>query len=101
MRAGAEYAAGWGNGTNVAQMQAVAQAAAGNIPSYQVTAVNVCNCSPGGAGVSCTGTCPGYGQPATYAQVTATANLPLAFGSAGMIPVKAVAIVRVSCPSCQ
>ena len=100
-RAGAEYATGFGNGTNVQQMQAVATATAGNVPNYKVTAVNVCNCSPGGAAVSCTSSCSGYGQPATYAQVTATATLPLVFGSSASIPVKSVAIVRVSCPSCQ
>lgn len=100
-RAGAEYAAGWGNGTNVAQMQTVARAAAGRIASYQVTAANVCNCAPGGAAVSCTSSCPGYGQPAMYAQVTATAALPLVFGTGMTVPVKSVAIVRISCPSCQ
>ena len=100
VRAGAEYALTWGNETNIAQMQAVATASANGLASYQVVAQNICSCPPSGPPVSCASVCSNYGQPALFAQVTATATLKLPFGGYASIPVSSVAKVRISCPSC-
>ena len=99
-RAGAEYALTPGNQTNTAQMATVATTSAGSVPGYSAVAVNVCTCAPGSAAVSCTSFCPAYGQPALYAQVTATAALPLFFNSAITRSVSSVVRVRISCPGC-
>ena len=99
-RAGAAYALTWGNQTRTSQMAAVATVAAGSIPSYQAAATNFCTCGPGGTAISCTSSCSSYGQPTMYAQVTATATLPVLLGTGTGIPVSSVARVRISCPSC-
>ena len=101
-RAGAMVGTMKGQTNNLTAMQAAATAAAPGIAGYSATAINVCTCAPGSAVVSCSaGSCPGYGNsgnPAEYAQVTATATLPMIFGLRGLpasYPVKSVARVRV------
>ena len=96
-RAGAEYPTNWATSSDTAGMQRVAVAAAGNIPGYQAVSIVVCTCGPGGAIVPCSSTCSGT-IPAQYAQVTATANLPLLYSVAGFAThynVTSVARMRV------
>ena len=98
-RAGAAFAIPWENASNTAGMSAVATQSAGAIPGYSASAVNVCLCSPDGSAVSCAGHCSNGNLPAQYAQVTATASIPLLFAIQGFparIPVSSTARMRTA-----
>lgn len=97
-RAGVEYPTNWATSSDITGMQNAAVTSAGNIPGYQAVSSILCTCGPGGSNVSCTGTCPGYGHPAQYAQVTATASLPVLYSVTGFpahYNVQSVARMRV------
>ena len=97
-RAGAEYPTNWATSSDTAGMQNAAVASAGNIPGYQAVATVACTCGSGGAVISCSGTCSGGTTPAQYAQVTATATLPLLYTVAGFpahYNVQSIARMRV------
>ncbi len=96
-RSGAEYGATQSTATDLAGMQNLAFASAGSVPGYNAVAQDVCTCAPGTPAISCSSSCPAYGVPARYAQVTATATLPLVFGVRGLplaIQVRSVARIR-------
>ena len=98
-RAGAAYAIPWANAGNTAGMVAVATQSAAAIPGYSASAANVCLCSPGGAATSCASRCSNGNVPAQYAQVTATASIPLLFAVQGFparIPVSSTARMRTA-----
>ena len=100
VRAAAEFATIYGEDANTSSMQSLATQFAVNVPNYQVSAAVVCTCSPGGSSVSCTSSCSGIPSvPYQYAQVTATASLPLIFqvqGFPASIPVKSTTMVPIS-----
>ena len=98
-RAGAEFAVPWANATNTTGMVAVATQSAGSVPGYSAVAANVCRCTPGGSAVSCSNRCANGAAPAEYAQVTASATVPLIFGIQGLpaaIPLSSTAEVRTT-----
>ena len=100
-RAGAEYPTNWTTSSDTAGMRNAAIASAGTIPGYNASAIVFCTCGPGGSAVSCSGSCSGYGNPAQYAQVTATASLPVLYSVAGFpahYNVQSVARMRVPGP---
>jgi Flp pilus assembly protein TadG len=70
------------NASNSAGMQAAALAAAPGITGMTAAAVKSCKC-PGGASVSCTGSCSG-GSMLVYAQVTTSATSHTYFDYSGL-----------------
>jgi Flp pilus assembly protein TadG len=97
-RTAAQYATMPGISTNLAAIQTVAANSATSIAGFHAVAANVCTCGPGGAVVSCSSTCSGYGTPSEYVTVTTSANLPVLFAVRGLsatIPVQYVAASRV------
>jgi Flp pilus assembly protein TadG len=70
------------NVSNAAGMQAAALAAAPGIAGMTASAVKSCKC-PGGASVSCTGSCSG-GHMLIYAQVTTQATSHTFFNYSGL-----------------
>ena len=100
-RTGAAYAIPYANATNTAGMVAAATQSAGAIPGYSAAATNTCACAPGASAISCSSSCPNNAHPAEYAQVTASANLPLLFGVQGFpasIPITFTARTRTAWP---
>ncbi len=71
--AGAAFGAIPGNQTNLAGMEAAAKASAPGVSAMTAVAVDLYTCTPGGAAVSESSTCAGYGTPIQYVQVTASA----------------------------
>ncbi len=82
--AGAAYGIIPGNQTNLTGMQTAAQKAAADVTGFNATAADVYTCTPGGAAVTSATTCPGYGTPITYVQVTTTATIPVYLAYPGM-----------------
>ena len=96
--AGAQYGSVSGNSTDLSGMQTAATNAADGLVGFSVAASKYCACSPGGASVSCSASCTGYGTPVAYVMVAASASAPSLFkyGTLGMIyPLKSTVILRV------
>jgi len=70
--AGAAYGAINGNQNDVAGMQAAAKAAAPNLTGLTTSSSDVYSCTAGGAAVTSTTSCSGYGTPIKYVQVKTT-----------------------------
>jgi Flp pilus assembly protein TadG len=73
--AGANYAAIPGNQTNLTGIQNIAIAAAPDVSGMSAVATNVYTCTPGGAAVTSTTTCAGYGTPIEYVKVKTSATI--------------------------
>jgi Flp pilus assembly protein TadG len=73
--AGAAYGVIPGNQTNLSGMQTAARNTASGVSGFSVTATDVFTCTPGGASVSSSSTCSGYGTPIEYVQVTTSATV--------------------------
>ena len=98
-RAGAAYALPRANANDTAGMIAVATESAGAVPGYAASAANVCTCGSADAAASCSNRCSNGNAPAQFAQVTATASIPLLFGMQGLpasIPVSSSARMRTA-----
>ncbi|MBZ5618191.1 MAG: pilus assembly protein [Acidobacteriia bacterium] len=82
-RAGAQYGSlSLANSSNTTGIQTAAVNAAPDIAGMTATAVKSCQC-PGGASVSCSGTCTG-GKMLVYVQVTARATCNPMFSYSGL-----------------
>lgn len=84
--AGAAYGAIPGNQSNLSGMQTAARNTASGVSGFNVTATNVFTCTPGGASVSSSATCSGYGTPIEYVQVTTSATVNPLLSWAGISP---------------
>jgi Flp pilus assembly protein TadG len=82
-RAGTAFGQIPGNDLNLTGMQQAATVAAGSLQSFKASAVEWCSCSPGGAVISCSSSCPA-GKPVAYVQVQTSAVLPTVFSYAGL-----------------
>lgn len=96
-RAGAEYGATNGQYQNYTQMQEFAKLDASEISGLKVTSQHVCKCAD--TPVSCSGSCPGYGdgQVRVYVQVTAVDTVDLLIKYPGLptkIPISRTATFR-------
>jgi Flp pilus assembly protein TadG len=65
-----------GNAKNLTGMQAAAASAAPGVSNLAVNATDVFTCTPGGAVVTSSTTCTGYGTPIEYVQVQTSATVP-------------------------
>ncbi len=83
-RAGTAFGSIPGNDMDYAGMQRASAGAGVNLQSFTATASEWCSCSPNGALVNCTGSCPSGGKPLAYVQVTTSAVLPAAFNYVGL-----------------
>jgi Flp pilus assembly protein TadG len=81
---GAQFGAVPGNQQNLAGMQAAATSAASGVHGFSVTAVDVFTCTPGGAPVTSSTSCAGYGTPIEYVQVNTGATVPAIMAYPGM-----------------
>lgn len=98
-RAGAEYALTTTTAADTTGMHNTATLSAGDIPGYKAVPLSFCTCVAGGSTASCTGSCASGSMPIQYAQVTASANLPLLFKVQGLpatIAVQSVSRVRTA-----
>ena len=77
--AGAAFGAIPGNQADLAGMQNIALNAASSLTGMTATANQLWTCTPGGSAVTSATTCPGYGTPIQYVQVTTMASLPALF----------------------
>jgi len=97
-RAGAQYGAQT-NGTsgNAAAIEQAARDDAGTVGLQTVTSTQICKCSDGTT-PPCTGTCPGYGLPQVFVQVTTSNTVSFAFRYPGLpqaVPVVRTVTLRV------
>lgn len=96
--AGAEYGSRTGQWSNTTGMVTAAKNDSASLAGFNAVASNYCTCSPGGAHVTCTSSCSGYGTPIQYVQVIATAtfntivNYPLLPHT---VPLSVTSIIRV------
>ena len=100
--AGAQFGTSPAQSSNTTGMKTAATNDAKGIPGFTVTASKICTCTPGNiqsaSQVSCSSTCTGYGTPAGYVQVQASATVKTLFPFAPIpatLPVSAIAILRV------
>ena len=95
--AGAAYGAMPGNQKDFTGMQNAAKNAAAGVSGFSVTAVDVFTCTPGGAAVSGSSACSGYGTPIEYVQVQTSATVPplMAFTGISSLTLKGKALFRV------
>ena len=77
--AAAQYGAVSGNSSNFSTMQTIATNSAKGVTGFSVTATKWCACSPGGTAVLCTSSCPSYGTPIGYVQVSTSATAAILF----------------------
>ena len=82
--AGAAFGAVPANVKDLAGMRAAATSAAADVNGFSVTASNLFTCSPGGAAVSSSATCSGYGTPIEYVEVQTSATVPVFLAFPGM-----------------
>jgi len=96
--AGAAYGAIPGRHGDLAGMEAAATAAAKGVSGFSATATDVYACTAGGAEVSSTASCSGYGTPIEYVKVqtSATAQSILGFpGIPSSVNLSGTALFRV------
>jgi Flp pilus assembly protein TadG len=74
--AGAAYGVIPGNQENFTGMQTAAANAAPGVSGFSATATNIFTCSPGGATVTSSTSCSGYGTPIKYVVVSTSATVP-------------------------
>jgi hypothetical protein len=65
-------------------MEAAATAAATGVSGFSVTATDVFVCAAGGAAVSSSGSCSGYGTPIEYVKVQTSATAQSVLGFPGL-----------------
>ena len=82
--AGASYGAINGNQKDLVGMQNAARNSATGVSGFSVTASNIFTCSPGGAQVTSSTICTGYGTPIEYVKVTTGATVPTLLAFPGM-----------------
>jgi Flp pilus assembly protein TadG len=95
--AGAAYGVIPGNQSNLSGMETAARNTASGVSGFNVVAVDVFTCTPGGASVSSSASCTGYGTPIEYVQVTtsATVNPLLSWAGISSTAVTGTASFRV------
>lgn len=95
--AGAGLGAYPGQQENFTAMITIAKAAAPDVSNVQATATNVYSCTPGGAAVASSTTCP-LGTPLMYVKVTTTGTTPAILvwsGIASSVALQGQAMYRV------
>ena len=96
---GARYGTTPGNSANFSGMSNAAQIAAPGLSGFNATATSLCTCTPGGAAVSCTGTCSASVSPVQYVQVVtgAPATLPFrAWSLPASIQLRSTSTMRIA-----